>query len=540
MKILLVTEKYEPDNTHRDGGARLVNTLLRAFGDSLKIMQFGFNGSKNATWYFDYPFQTTDRFKQRLLNANFIAQKIQEVKHHFTHIIFIHVSMQFGLLEFPADASINIITFPMFLTPSYEFSGEKVPIEYFQKEQKAIKLANLVITPSHLEKKQLIEIYDLKKEQIRVIPRGVDKTYIQPQIKKLESTLIFCSIGSIKPQKNVLGLIELFAKIVNNYPNAKLKLIGPIQNELYYKKVIEHINYFKLKNKIEFLGYVPSEEISDVIRHVHFHLSTSLCETFGRAIFETLAAGLPNIARSNNNAAAEFLCEMPYVRFVLDDEEVLSALERMIPALTQLSVMATEVGYLFDDTLLAKLLVAEISTQEIIGISDFDGTLYHKNDAQKTIEAISKFQKYTKRIICSARNLNDLIEQLNIFKLEVDWIIACSGAIVADGKGNICWTIPLLEKDIKLLDNILAEKEYISLGNDILQVCTPTNLMYEKFGLRSEIYQSAVFVSHWCASKLHAIHKLLTHIDYTGRVDVFGDGKYDLQMLTYFDGTYVN
>ncbi|BBB57384.1 hypothetical protein MPCS_01394 [Candidatus Megaera polyxenophila] len=38
MKILLVTEKYNPDDIQRDGGARLVETLKRSFGKSLSII----------------------------------------------------------------------------------------------------------------------------------------------------------------------------------------------------------------------------------------------------------------------------------------------------------------------------------------------------------------------------------------------------------------------------------------------------------------------------------------------------------------------
>jgi hypothetical protein len=41
MKLLVVTEKFSPNITHRDGGTRLVDTLINGFKHSISIMQFG-------------------------------------------------------------------------------------------------------------------------------------------------------------------------------------------------------------------------------------------------------------------------------------------------------------------------------------------------------------------------------------------------------------------------------------------------------------------------------------------------------------------
>ena len=73
MKILLVTEKFSPDNTQRDGGARLVDTLKQGFKNRLSIMQFGGQTNSSATWSFDYPVNVDNRFEKRLANAEFIA-----------------------------------------------------------------------------------------------------------------------------------------------------------------------------------------------------------------------------------------------------------------------------------------------------------------------------------------------------------------------------------------------------------------------------------------------------------------------------------
>lgn len=540
MKILLVTEKFNPDRTQRDGGYQLVCSLKKAFGDDLRIMQFSCEEGLKSDWCFQYPFKHHDRFQRRLLNAEFIAKKIKEVEKNFSHIIFIHISMQFGLVKLPLQEDKIIWTFPMFLTASYRFSGENVPDDYFQAEKVILKRNQNILTPSHLEKKQLIEIYGVMAEQIHVIPRGVNMQYISAQKRHcFGDSLKFCSIGSIKPQKNTLGLIDLFTSIKAKYKNATLKIIGSVQNQTYYKKVIKHINNLNMIDAIQLTGYIAPNDISAAIKNMHLHISVSQCETFGRAIFETLAAGLPNVANLKNNAAADFLKYVPYAHFVNNNQEALIAIERILTNYSKLSRMALEIGQLYDDKFLSKLLAAEISCKPELAISDFDGTLYHKNDAYKTEQAMNVFRQHSVKVVCSARPISYLLEKLKFYNIKVDWLIGYSGSVVADGNGKVIWSVPIKHDYVNELEANFSQTYRITMGEEILQLSMPAYLKPKFCNLRTEIYQDEAFVFAWQASKLHAIHRLLSHIDYSGRVKVFGDGRYDTEMLTYFDGTLV-
>ncbi len=218
MRILLITEKCSPKETQRDGGARLVDTLKRAFGDSLSIMQFGPETDSSAERSFPYPYNLPNRFERRLANAEFIMRQVKAVEHAFTHLIFVHISMQFGLVHLPLRKDLEIWTFPMFLTPSYIASGEIVPEEYRQMEQLSLLMSKQILTPSHLERCQLIDHYSIPLERIHVVPRGVETKLLVPKIRILSGPPKFCSIGSIKPQKNTLGLLRLFAHAWQDFP----------------------------------------------------------------------------------------------------------------------------------------------------------------------------------------------------------------------------------------------------------------------------------------------------------------------------------
>ena len=102
--------------------------------------------------------------------------------------------------------------------------------------------------------------------------------------------------------------------------------IGSIQNQQYYKQVKDKIKELDLSENIELTDYVSPDKLSSMIADYHIHISTSNCETFGRSIFETLASGMPNITRLRNNAAYDFLKNLPYIKFTLDNNEALYAL----------------------------------------------------------------------------------------------------------------------------------------------------------------------------------------------------------------------
>lgn len=539
MKILLVTEKCNPLDAQRDGGARLVDTLRRAFEEDLSIMQFNPQIKSFATWNFDYPFDLPNRFDRRSANASFIAQQVKAVEEQFTHIIFIHISMSFGLIDLPLRPETNSWIFPMFLTPSYIASGEIVPNRYTQMENQSLALAKNILTPSHMEKRQLVEHYSVPEEKIHVIPRGVNTTLLESKPRYLKDDLRLCSIGSIKPQKNTIGLIHLFSKIQHHYQNSKIKIIGPVQNQEYYEDVLLEIKRLGIENVVEFTGHITPEQLSLAISDSHFHVSTSTCETFGRSIFETLASGLPNIARRAGNAAAEFLQHLPYAHFVKDDNEAIQVLKKMVPHFSKLSKMALEIGNLYNDDILSKMLTAKICYKNFIAICDYDGTLFHKDDPERTQRCVHAFRAYPKKVICSARPIHDLIDQLAFYELEVDWIIGCSGSIVANGLGQILWNTPLEAKDVAYLQLLFPESKCIEHEGQVLQIATPIESSPNVLGLRTEIYQKTAFTGHWEASKMHAVHRLLQHIDWSGQIRVFGDGPYDAELLTYFDGTLI-
>lgn len=524
MRLLIVTEKCGPEDALRDGGARLVSTLRRAFGEAVSVAQFGEHADASATWHYRYPAADGDRFARRLARAGFIGDSLREIASGFTDILYVHASMQFAAPATPARAW----TFPMFLTPSYTASGENVPEAYTSAERHVLATTDRVLTPSHLERRQLVDLYGVPEDRIRVVPRGVDRALLAPRVRRLDGPPLLCSVGSIKRQKNTIGLVRLYAQVRAHYPGAKLRVIGPVQDAGYAAEVRDEVARLGVTAAVEFVGHVPPEHLATALADAHLHVSAATCETFGRAIFETLASGLPNVARARGNAAAEFLDQRPYARFLNDDGEAVAAVDALLADLPRLSGMAAEVGELFDDEVLARLLSAEVGEADVLAVADWDGTLFHKADTSRTTRSIDAFRRFPRRVVCTARSVPDVVDALRAQHLAVDWVIGCGGAVVADGHGTTLWRLPVP-------DTIACERRVLD-GGEVVQLA---GVRDPCDGLRVETYQGVSFAAAWEASKLHAVVRLLRHLDWRGRVRAFGDGRYDEELLAYFDGVRI-
>jgi glycosyltransferase involved in cell wall biosynthesis len=540
---LLVTEKLSPQQNLRDGGYRLVQSLMQALGSSLDIVQFGYGLLREDRFNISYPKKDLDRFSSRIQNADFIADRVLKMAETYSDILFVHVSMLFGFAEKKPEGK-RFWTFPMFLSPSYRLSGELVPPLYFELEAKALAISDHIICPSYLERRQIEEFYHIPRDRVKVIPRGIDRKhfwYTSRFINK-ETPLVLCSLGSIKRQKNNLELVREFAEIRKSIPNSFLQLIGPVQDVDYFQSVLIEIERLGLGTHISFTGFISSEALMDVLSKTHIHISASNCETFGRSIFETLTTGLPNICKVNDNAAFEFLGQYPFLRSYKNTEQLIKVINEILDHFETLSEMASSVGDIFDEAKIERLLEAHFNQSEHIIISDFDGTLYHKTDPEKTAYCVAQFNNYPVRVICSSRSPEDLREKAEELGLVVDYYIGFGGCVLANSKGDILWVNEI--KDLIKIDQFQEFTDDIKpiffSGYLVQYLFEEPPIVPSSGKFRLEQFQDKSYLSGWKSTKLIAIQKLLDILNWTGRVVCYGDGKYDLEFLSFFDGKLIS
>jgi glycosyltransferase involved in cell wall biosynthesis len=132
--------------------------------------------------------------------------------------------------------------------------------------------------------------------RVTVIPRGVP----QPDLSNPESRQglglpdgpLIVNVGRLAPQKGQVYLIEAFARVRAEVPEAHLVIVGkegPSQPE-----VMETIARHGLSGSVTIAGY--STRVSDYLAHAHVFAFPSVMEGLGTSVLEAMACGVPVVA----------------------------------------------------------------------------------------------------------------------------------------------------------------------------------------------------------------------------------------------------
>lgn len=168
-----------------------------------------------------------------------------------------------------------------------------------------IENANHIITISNFSKKDIIKNYKINSEKITVAYPGYDQNIFKPikDIKKTDtikekygvSGKYIIYIGTIQPRKNLLRLIEAFKTI----DNLKLVIVGKTKGlgreGWMFDEILAEPAKLGIEEKIVFTGFVPTEELPNLMSGAETFILPSLWEGFGIPAVEAMACGVPVI-----------------------------------------------------------------------------------------------------------------------------------------------------------------------------------------------------------------------------------------------------
>lgn len=155
--------------------------------------------------------------------------------------------------------------------------------------------AEHIITISNFSKQDIIKQYGIKKEKITVAYPGYneDKFRVKSRESREDNYIIY--IGTIQPRKNLIRLIEAVARI----ENLKLLIVGKTGGEgregWKYQEILETPKKLGVEDRVQFLGFVPTEKLPDLLRGSMGFILPSLWEGFGIPVLEAMATGTPVI-----------------------------------------------------------------------------------------------------------------------------------------------------------------------------------------------------------------------------------------------------
>lgn len=165
----------------------------------------------------------------------------------------------------------------------YGLLGKRIPRSFVLWTcRKASKL--VAVSPTQ---RFILEDYGIKR-QIEVIPHGVDTRLFKPIFRPLQLPLRILHVANINPVKDQQTLLQAF-EIIRSHVEAKLRLVGP---DFLGGKVDEMVKASRFATDIEFVGFVPYNEIVTHYQWADMFMLTSLSEGQNGAITEAMACGL--------------------------------------------------------------------------------------------------------------------------------------------------------------------------------------------------------------------------------------------------------
>jgi glycosyltransferase involved in cell wall biosynthesis len=173
--------------------------------------------------------------------------------------------------------------------------------------KKAYKRADLIFAISEYTKYDLIKLFNLSPEKIKVVYPGIDHAKFNPNLDerikrkvrekyKLPREYIF-TISTLQPRKNFEGLIEAFERI--NDQGINLVIAGSFG--WLHKSLLKRIEDSPKKEKIRLLGYVDEQDKSYLYAQSKVVCYPSFYEGFGFVPLEAMACGVPVITSARTS-----------------------------------------------------------------------------------------------------------------------------------------------------------------------------------------------------------------------------------------------
>ena len=157
----------------------------------------------------------------------------------------------------------------------------------------------LVIVPSEVIAKHMVDHLGVSPHDIRLIPRSVDleKFHLPHQGKKVQGECVVSIVGRLTPLKGHPYFFKAMTKVVRSFPYVRILVIGdcPDRKESYKRELEVMVRHLGLSRFVEFLG--NRRDIPELLAKTDvLVLSTITQEAFGRVILEAQAAGAAVVA----------------------------------------------------------------------------------------------------------------------------------------------------------------------------------------------------------------------------------------------------
>ncbi|NHM06404.1 glycosyltransferase family 4 protein [Flavobacterium sp. CYK-4] len=175
-----------------------------------------------------------------------------------------------------------------------QLEGRKQKVKNFILEKLAIQGAAAYAAPTTYAGAITREIFGIKNKPIRTLHNGLLLGQFHNPTPEQYTPGLILYIGTIIRKKGVFELPGILEKVVAQYPQAKLVMIGRDTADIKTNSnstwnLLEKGLSRAVKDKIEYLGQVPYQEIQQHIKNANVCVFPTFAETLGMVTIESMA-----------------------------------------------------------------------------------------------------------------------------------------------------------------------------------------------------------------------------------------------------------
>lgn len=176
------------------------------------------------------------------------------------------------------------------------------------------RLSKRIITISECSKRDIVEAYGIKPENVSVTYLSYDRaTFNREPVVVDDQNKLFRRLGIKKPyilhhgslhiRKNLVRLIQSYSMLMERHPDWDLQLVLVGALAWRHEEIIEAAKKAK-HGQVIITGALPDDQLSLVVKGASVSVVPSLYEGFCLPMIEAMACGIPTIT-SNNSCLPE-------------------------------------------------------------------------------------------------------------------------------------------------------------------------------------------------------------------------------------------
>ncbi|MEM0117527.1 MAG: glycosyltransferase family 4 protein [Conexivisphaerales archaeon] len=168
--------------------------------------------------------------------------------------------------------------------------------------------ADRVLAVSKSSADDIISVYGINPERVKVVYNGVDTDIFRPvdkmqapeQVRKLFGKRIVLFVGHFGLRKGIFLLIRALGRIKKEIPDAHLLCIGGVpkwlRNREYWDLLRKEIEKNDVTDSVTLLDKIPNQELPAVYSASEIFVLPSYYETFSKVCLEAMACEKPVIS----------------------------------------------------------------------------------------------------------------------------------------------------------------------------------------------------------------------------------------------------